>query len=128
MKLNLLIACTLLFSCNNSNNNNPPKIERKSFCFNKESFNIKTTPTYYFLSGNIIDKQTLETIDEAKINFMDKETKSDKNGNFSIMLFSFEYCTYLIKVSKNGYKDYTKEIIIDKDFKGTNLKIELEKL
>lgn len=122
----IILIILFQFSCKTTDNivtTNP-----KSLCFSTNNFSIKTTPLSLTIEGLIIDKETSKPIKDAQINFMENIYTSDQDGKYRIFTYSFEYCTYLIKVNKNGYKEYTQKITPIPNIIKTNLNFSLEKM
>ena len=77
----------------------------------------------YSISGNISDAKNGESLPMAhiRLNGTFRTVLSDENGNFKIS--NLKAGTYKLKVTYMGYKDFEKEISLDKD---VNLSIKLQ--
>jgi hypothetical protein len=122
-----LIIPILLFQFSCKTTDNIITTKPKSLCFSTNSFNIKTTPLSLTIEGVVLDKETSKPIKDAQISFMENTYTSDQDGKYKIFTYSFEYCTYLIKVNKNGYKEQTQKISPTPNVIKTNLDFSLEK-
>jgi hypothetical protein len=76
------------------------------------------------LKGKIYDSLTKETLIGAYVYVStDKGTQTDYDGNYSLDL---EYGTYSVKFSYVGYKEITREVVIDKSVVVLDIKLETE--
>ncbi len=121
----LITLIIFLLSCKATDN--VVTTNHKSLCFSTNNFDIKTTPLSLSIEGIITDKETSQPIKDAKITFLENTSTSAQDGKYRIITYSFEYCTYLIKVNKDGYKELTQKITLIKNVTTMNLNLSLEK-